>query len=143
MKLLLPKPSTGNIVLQPSQVEFGPKTTESALTKASTPHKWTAIESHGQYARYKLDGVCTTESRPVGIIVSFHNGILESASIFLLSRAGSWDTWSESEAMHQKDTLEHLLEAAYGRQRQFSWGNLTADYDPRSGSSSITIRYTN
>jgi hypothetical protein len=54
----------------------------------------------------------------------------------------SWDSWSEQHELQRKKEHDRLLEKLIGNtSRKFSWGEITSDYDPRSGSSMITVRY--
>jgi hypothetical protein len=54
----------------------------------------------------------------------------------------SWDNWSEEvqfnkKKMHDEWLLKHIGLPPY----QYEWGSISSNYDPRSSSSIITIRY--
>lgn len=80
------------------------------------------------------------------IIVLFFNpsNILDSISIGL-TRDGeipSWENWSESEELKLKNEHDKWLEKNIGKSPyKYPWGEISSNYDPRSGSSSIIIRY--
>jgi hypothetical protein len=54
----------------------------------------------------------------------------------------SWDSWSEFDELKKKDEHDKWLESNIGKPPyKYSWGDISSDYDPRSGSSIITVRY--
>lgn len=54
----------------------------------------------------------------------------------------SWDNWSEKEEIKIKDKHDSLLKEYLGEPPyKFDWGEITSNYDPRSASSQIIIRY--
>jgi hypothetical protein len=56
---------------------------------------------------------------------------------------GSWDTWSEGREIQRLKVYKQWLLKELGREGRFSWGTVTADYDQKSASSSITINFDN
>jgi hypothetical protein len=80
----------------------------------------------------------------------FYQGRLCSAQIVFraISRTGktkpwSWDDWSEEEELRDKRRYNQWLDETIGKKRKFSWSNVAACYDRKSGFSSIEIRYVN
>lgn len=56
--------------------------------------------------------------------------------------AKSWENWSEDSEKKLKVTHDNFLEQHLGSPPyDYSWGVIGSNYDPRSGSSMITIRY--
>lgn len=53
----------------------------------------------------------------------------------------NWNSWSERIEMHRLAELTQWLFKELGSKRLFSWGTITANYDVKSTSSSITIDY--
>jgi cation diffusion facilitator CzcD-associated flavoprotein CzcO len=53
----------------------------------------------------------------------------------------SWEDWSEQHELTQLKVLQQWLHAELGREGDFPWGTVTADYDAKGGSSSVTIQY--
>lgn len=80
------------------------------------------------------------------IIVLFFN---QNDMIYLvnisLSNEGSvptWTNWSQDEELKRKDMHDKWLENNIGKPPyKYLWGEISSDYDPRSGSSMITIKY--
>lgn len=54
----------------------------------------------------------------------------------------SWTNWSEDEELKRKDLHDNWLEKNIGMPPyKYAWGEISSNYDPRSGSSMITIKY--
>lgn len=54
----------------------------------------------------------------------------------------SWENWSEVEELKRKDMHDTWLENNIGKPPyKYSWGEISSNYDPRTGSSMITINY--
>lgn len=54
----------------------------------------------------------------------------------------SWEDWSEDFAKKDKDLNDGFLAKHIGKPPyKYNWGVIDSQYDPRSGSSVITIRY--
>ena len=54
----------------------------------------------------------------------------------------SWENWSKEEQLKKKDKHDIWLKTNIGKPPyKYSWGEISSNYDPRSGSSMITIRY--
>ena len=80
------------------------------------------------------------------IVLYFNpNNLIEFMNISLSSDGNipSWDNWSESDEIKKKDEHDKWLERKIGKPPyKYSWGEISSNYDPRSGSSMITIRYS-
>ncbi|WP_378154668.1 hypothetical protein [Chungangia koreensis] len=60
----------------------------------------------------------------------------------VMDQDSSWNSWSEQRELERKKEHDILLEKLIGNTScKYTWGEITSDYDPRSGSSMITIRY--
>lgn len=82
------------------------------------------------------------------ILVLFFNtnNILDFANISLShdGKIPSWDNWSENEEYKRKDDHDKWLVNNISKPPyKYSWGEVSSNYDPRSGSSAITIKYYN
>lgn len=53
----------------------------------------------------------------------------------------SWEDWAESEELLNLEKYKTWLAIEVGGQENFDWGDIWATYDPKSGGSSIIIRY--
>ena len=57
-------------------------------------------------------------------------------------RDSSWREWSEAGQLRVRDQNNQLLVDYLGPPPYvFTWGRLTSDYDPKSGSSGIFVQY--
>ncbi len=55
----------------------------------------------------------------------------------------TWNDWSESKELKRKESHDKWLEKNIGKPPyKYSWGEISSNYDPRSGSSMITIKYS-
>ncbi len=82
------------------------------------------------------------------VIVLYFNpqDILDFVNLSLTDsdRVPSWDDWSESRAKQKKEEHDEWLLRNIGKPPyKFPWGEISSTYDPRSGSSKITIKYNN
>jgi short subunit dehydrogenase-like uncharacterized protein len=74
----------------------------------------------------------------------FIRGKLASLSMALSdgTQDPSWSTWSEKTELAKNRRHLDILARRYGQPpHKFPWGEITAAYDPRGGSSSISISY--
>lgn len=53
-----------------------------------------------------------------------------------------WDNWSYQHELNKLKIYQQWISQQTHNQEQFKWGSITANYDPRSASSAITVRYT-
>lgn len=54
----------------------------------------------------------------------------------------SWNTWNKEHELQRKKEHDQILEKLIGSSSsKFTWGEISSNYDSRSGSSMITIRY--
>ncbi len=54
----------------------------------------------------------------------------------------SWESWSEQKELKRKEEHDKWLEVNFGKPPyRYEWGEIISNYDPRVGSSMITIRY--
>ncbi len=55
---------------------------------------------------------------------------------------GTWKNWSEEREKKILKYYEDWLEAEIGKIKHYSWGRISSQFDKKSGSSSITINYS-
>ena len=53
----------------------------------------------------------------------------------------NWDNWSENEEQAKLEKFEKWLNGKIGKQRKFSWREISANYDLKVGGTSILINY--
>ena len=72
-------------------------------------------------------------------VIDFVNLSLSSSN-----NAPSWNNWSESEELRKKGEHDKWLLRNIGKPPyKYFWGEISSNYDPRSSSSMITVRYNN
>lgn len=74
------------------------------------------------------------------------DGIIDFINFSLTSNDHSvtWNNWSENEELNKKDKHDKWLLNNIGTPPyKYWWGEISSNYDPRSSSSMITIRYYN
>ncbi len=53
----------------------------------------------------------------------------------------TWENWSEEDELSSLKKMRNWLKKELGREGAFDWGDVSAGYDRKTGSSSISIRY--
>lgn len=80
----------------------------------------------------------------LGIVVVFRGERLKSVSISIDDpRFGSgWEDWSEKKELERKQANDRWLTGkGLVPGKNYAWGSVWSEYDPKSGSSMIVIRY--
>jgi hypothetical protein len=76
---------------------------------------------------------------------AFYNNLLRAITLVISSEKSSqlpsWKNWSEHTEMQKLSKLKQWLQEELGQEGMFDWGNVTANYDYKSGGSSIIINY--
>lgn len=97
------------------------------------------------YTNYYLKPQFIGSERFTVVLYFNQSNLIEFINISLLSDGNipSWDNWSENEELNRKVEHDKWLESKIGKPPyKYSWGEISSAYDPRSGSSMITIRYS-
>jgi hypothetical protein len=140
----LPDLQTGTCRLSPLHLAIGVDTTEDFF-RATTQGKASTLRTPNTgYNWYRLDGLYLIDAETFAIELCFEQGRLFLLSLSLSDGAQnlSWSTWSESAELDKNRRSQALLVRRYGDPPyHFPWGEVSAAYDPRGGSSSISIRY--
>ncbi len=132
---------TGEIRI--GEVVVGPRFTKSDFF-TSRLYPETIHQDHNGYWRYalrpqKLDGDLFT------VALYFQkDGRLEFVSLGILEddHALSWSNWSREQQEHRKEMHDQWLKEHLGLPPyEYDWGGILSQYDPRSATSTITIRY--
>ena len=119
-----------------------------SLTKEDFIHSYLHKEVLKQddygYTRYYIKP--QTIGNDMFIIVMIFNpeGLLDMVTLSLTIDGSipSWDDWSESSQMQKKEMHDKWLEREIGKPPyDYSRSGISSSYEPRSGSSSITIVY--
>jgi hypothetical protein len=97
------------------------------------------------------DQIKTFSVRPVlidgltfSIILVFRHEYISLIQLsLLLDEDKGWESWSEATEAKRKAKHDELLASALGSQPwNYSWGQVFSDYDPRSGSSAISVQFS-
>lgn len=80
------------------------------------------------------------------ITFSFEKEILQEVSFVFQEeaydlKASKWFTWSEKSERAQAQRFNNWLDVQLAGERNFDWGIVQADYNAKSGFSSVKIRY--
>lgn len=133
---------TGDLVLDSGNV-IGRKMTKSGFVKSDLYSKVKEVQDFS-WTNYCLFPQSIGDSQFV--IVIFFNPQGRLAYVKLgLSQNGelqTWDQWSEQKELELKQEHDNWLRHLIGPPPyEYEWGAISSSYDPRSGSSMITIRY--
>jgi len=96
------------------------------------------------WCTYRLPDIPLQNGRLI-VSVGFHEERLASVSLFLSAEqfGSSWDDWSEQRERERQSFQERWLAEEVGVPcGRYRWGQVSSGYDPRGGTSSITIVYS-
>lgn len=137
--------ATGNITIKHAALAIGPSLArDDFLTSALGRSAQVNVENepYCSYAAQIPTG--NLMSLPAWLTLYFYHQQLESVSIMASDdRCGaSWNDWSEEKEHERKRFHDQWLADTIGSTNaHFSWGQLSSDYDARSGFSSIHVQY--
>jgi hypothetical protein len=133
-------PKTGELIL-PSGTILSSQSTHSTFLSS--------IEGKRAEVNIRNEPLCsfsfTDDEDSLGIIVFFKGEILESVHFFVSDPQFGvrWENWSrKKESERNQANHQWLKKNGLGSGKRYSWGSVWSGYDPKSGSSSIVIRYT-
>ncbi len=133
--------ATGEIRIR--DMLIGPRFTKREFL-ASTLHSETVHEDHYGYSRYALRSQKLDTDFLAVALYFRQDGRLEFISLSILDdeQIPSWQDWSrekqeQRKVIHDQWLRRHLGPPPY----RYRWGAVLSDYDPRSATSTITIRY--
>jgi hypothetical protein len=134
--------STGELYIESIPVKLGPSFTRDAFS--STPVVAQPRASNEPYHSYSL-GKQRIAGQPFFVVLYFYGQQLESINLAHSAEefGASWDDWSEGDELRRKQWHDDWLLGQTGHTSHvYEWGEVGSDYDPRSGGSSIVIRYS-
>lgn len=141
---VLPDVGTGICLLVPSQIALGPATTEAHFRATQQGQASNITTPNAGYNWYRLAGQLLIDGDPFTVKLCFAQGSLWglSMSIDTGGQSTSWSSWSEAAELATNRRHQEILERHYGPPPYtYPWGWVSASYDPRGGSSNITVRY--
>ena len=75
----------------------------------------------------------------------FHNNRLISVNILVDDKRFdlnlSWIDWSEEDELTKLAVYKKWIKAELGHEGKFPWGEISASYDQKGGSTSVVVRY--
>lgn len=134
-------PTTGELQIAPSGFALMPSLTKAAfLASAEGKTAWMSV-ANPPFATYALS--VNDDSGEFVLRLVFNQEKIDTVSVAKGHSSRNWTDWSEENEMQIKAEHDRLLAAMLGAApHRFPWGEVVSDYDPRSGASTISIRYT-
>jgi hypothetical protein len=137
-------PASGELVLPSAGVRLGPTWTRTRFLASELGARAMPLVTNEPWASYRL---ALTPGEvgpfPASVALFFHGESLRWISIMDLSPAfgTSWSDLSEEKELLRKSAHDHWLAASGAPPGQHPWARVWSEYEPRSGYSSIAIRY--
>jgi len=133
---------TGELFIESIPVTLGPRFTRRDLSALPVAAQSQVVNE--PYHSYSL-GAQQISGQSFFVVLYFYGQQLES--IDMAHGAGefgtSWDDWSEERELRRKQWHDDWLREQTGQASHvYEWGKVHSSYDPRSGGSSIIIRYS-
>jgi hypothetical protein len=133
---------SGELLIESIPVKLGPTFTRDELS--SLPIAFESRVVNEPYHSYSL-GRHPIGGEPFFVVLDFYGQKLESIELANSSEefGMSWKDWSEEKQLKRKEAHDAWLIAQTNRaSHRYGWGAIASAYDPKSGGSSITIRYS-
>ena len=134
--------STGEVLIESIPATLGPKFTRRDLF--SLPLKSQSQVVNEPYHSYSI-GRHEIAGLDFYVVLYFYGQELEFIDMAhpAAQFGTSWDDWSEEKELKRKEVHDRwLIEQTGYASHVYEWGEIGSDYDPRSGGSSIIIRYS-
>jgi len=147
--LLLEWPLTQimNIIKTDGTIEFEkasffvkPALTKNEFISSRIGSNSRLILSNSEYSSFSVS--LSDTAGDLGVSLRFDGQQIDSLGIEKMDATKNWNNWSEMAEQDKKSEYDQLLVNILGSPPYvFEWGEITSSFDPRSGSSSICIRY--
>ena len=136
--------NTGELFIDSAAIGIGPRFTRKDFVSSILSNESRALVNNEPYCSFSVG---SHEISGLRFIVSlwFYGDILESIELTYDDEepGSSRSDWSEVKEFDRKRIHDQWLTSLHGRSsHRYSWGEIRSGYDPRSDSSSITIRYS-
>ena len=136
--------NTGELFIDSAAVGIGPRFTRKDFVSSILSNGSRALVNNEPYCSFSVG---SHEIYGLRFIVSlwFYGDILESIELTYDDEepGSSRSDWSEVKEFDRKRIHDQWLTSLQGgASHRYSWGEIRSSYDPRSDSSSITIRYS-
>ncbi|NOY40999.1 MAG: hypothetical protein GXP26_04060 [Planctomycetes bacterium] len=138
--------ATGNITIHNTAIAIGPPLTRDDFLASALGRNAPINVENESYCSYNARiAAGDLMPLPADLTLYFYHQQLESLSIVASDdRFGaSWDDWSEEKELSRKQFHDlWLADIAVSANAYFLWGQLSSDYDAKSGFSAIHLRYS-
>jgi hypothetical protein len=134
--------TTGELSFEQPAAVLTPCLTRTSFLEAEAWSDKQPVVQNPPHASWRIAEVRAAEHRFV-VTIGFVEERLASVRLTRVDRElpSSWSEWDEAAERARKASHDDFLEAELGAQRTFAWGSVESNYDPRSGSSGISIVY--
>ena len=138
--------ATGNIVIQNTSLDVGPSLTRDVFLASALGRNAPVNIKNEPYCSYNAHvSTGSLMPLPTDLALYFYHQQLESVSIVAShDRFGaSWSGWSEAKELERKRFHDQCLADTIGTANaEFPWGQLSSNYNAKSGFSDIHLRYS-
>lgn len=134
-----PNPKTGELVLSSGAI-LSSRLTRSAFLSSEEGARANVVVKNEPWCSFSFE---EREDSWI-VVVYFKDEHMESVHLSINdSKYGTgWENWSEEKELERKKAHDRWLRSnGLVPGMQYSWGSVWSDYDPKSGSSMIVIRY--
>lgn len=136
---------TGGIILNNNNFLIEKGLNKDEFEKSNLISEVLNRQTYG-YTSYFLKPLLVGNDSFTLVLYFNQDGIIDSVNLSLSSNDSStaWNNWSEDDELRKKNKHDKWLLNNVGKPPyKYLWGEISSNYDPRSGSSMITIRYYN
>src|SRR5215475_4542850 len=136
--------NTGELFIDSAAVGIGPRFTRKDFVSSILSNDSRALVKNEPYCSFSVGSHEISGLRFL-VALSFYGDILEAIELTHDDEesGSSRSDWSEEKELKRKRIHDQWLTSLQLRtSHRHSWGDILSGYDPRSGGSSITIRYS-
>jgi hypothetical protein len=136
--------TTGDLEIEALSIGIGSRFTRQQFLSSALAEHARILVQHEPYCTFSV-GSYELAGLSLGVSLGFYGEQLETIELFHDAKAfgSSWADWSEEKEQQRKQIHDQWLLALTGYASHFyAWGEIWSDFDPKSGGSSIVIRYS-
>src|SRR5262249_40824522 len=136
--------NTGELFIDSAAIGIGPRFTRKDFVSSILSNDSRVLVKNEPYCSFSVGSHEISGLRFI-VSLSFYGDILESIELTHDDEelGSSRSDWSEEKELKRKRIHDKWLTSLQGcTSHRHSWGEIWSCYDPRSGGSSITIRYS-
>ena len=136
--------TTGDLEIESLSIRIGSQFTRQQFLASTLAEHARILVQNEPYCTFSV-GSYELAGLSLSVSVGFYGEQLETIGLFHDAKAlgSSWADWSEEKERQRKQIHDQWLLALTGYASHFyAWGESWSDFDPKSGGSSIVIRYS-